>query len=314
MEFPLTMLQASWCLATVGLTVITAAGFFGSISGWLDYAAHFRPHLAIAALIAIAGALLVFPAQRSLLPASWAALVFVVNAAVILGESRFRAPAATAADSDTWTVASINLNFLNREFGRVESWIRAEQPDVMVITEVDQPWLGTLERLADLYPYRAIGRTNFVTMLSRRPWTSLEVAAGPRARQGILVARFATVGKVLTVIGAHPASPVNPRWVPSRDAELAAIGRLAAAAPGPVAAMGDFNATPWSAPMRRLVRSSPLRYADLAVTTWPTFVPRWLGIKIDHIMLGKGCKVVGFRVGPDIGSDHRPVLAVIRLP
>jgi endonuclease/exonuclease/phosphatase (EEP) superfamily protein YafD len=314
MESSLTILQTGWWLLVAGLIAITAAGFFGSVSGWLDYAAHFRPHLAAAALIAVAGALLVFPGQWSLLPASLAALVLIVNAAVIFGESRFRAPAATTADADTWTVASINLNFLNREFDRVERWIRTERPDVVVITEVDRPWLGTLEGLADLYPHRAIGRTNFVTMLSRRPWTSFEVAAGPRARQGILVARFEVAGKVLTVIGAHPASPVNPHWVPSRDAELAAIGRLAAAAPGPVAAMGDFNATPWSAPMRRLVRSSPLRYADLAATTWPTFVPRWLGIKIDHIMLGKGCKVVGFQVGPDIGSDHRPVLAVIRLP
>lgn len=314
MEFGLTTLQAGWWLVAAGLAAITAAGFFGSVSGWLDYAAHFRPHLAAAAAVAIAGALLVFAGQRSLLPVSLAAFVFIINAAVILGESRFRAPAATTADSDTWTVASINLNFLNREFDRVERWIRAEQPDVVVITEVDRPWLRTLEQLADLYPHRAVGRTNFVTMLSRRSWSSFEVAAGPRVRQGILVARFQTEGKVLTVIGAHPASPVNPRWVPSRDAELAAIGRLAAAATGPVAALGDFNATPWSAPMRRLVRSSPLRYADLAATTWPTFIPRWLGIKIDHIMLGKGCTVAGFRVGPDIGSDHRPVLAVIRLP
>lgn len=308
-----TLLHIVLLIAAAGLAATTLAGFFGAASGWLDYAAHFRPHLAVAALLAAAAGL-TLDWRRSVIVVSALVVVGIVNIAVILVESRYRAPAAAAMTpgGTTLKIASVNVNFLNRQHELVDGWVRRELPDVVVITEVGDSWVGAIEGLGDLYPHRAIGRTRFVTMLSRHPWRSFEVVAGPRPLQGILVARVDVGGAAMTVIGAHPASPVNPHWVSSRDAELDIIARLAREAPGPVAAMGDFNATPWSAPMRRLVRTSPLRYADLQATTWPTFVPRWLGIKIDHIMLGNGCAVVDYRVGPNLGSDHRPVVATIR--
>jgi endonuclease/exonuclease/phosphatase (EEP) superfamily protein YafD len=265
----------------------------------------------------VAAALVLFGSPASLLLAAAFGLTAVVNIGVILVEHRYRTVRLTdaaAAGGTTLTIASLNVRFGNRQHERAARWIRGECPDVLVVTEVDRTWAPTIEGLADLYPCRAIGRTKFVTMMSRRPWTDFEVAAGPRPTQGLLVARFDIDGTTLTVIGAHPASPVNRYRMKARDAELQVIGQLAAAAPGPVAAMGDFNATPWCAPMRRLVRTSPLRYADLRATTWPTLLPRWLGIKIDHIVLGKGCTLLDYKVGPDVGSDHRPVVATIRCP
>ncbi len=306
-----TLLHIALLIAAGGLAAATVAGFFGASSGWLDYAAHFRPHFAVAALLAAAAGLLL-DWQRSVLLVSALVVVGIVNIGVILVESRYRVAPAAAHGGTILKIASVNVNFLNRQHALLDGWVRRERPDVLVVTEVDHTWVDAIEALGDLYPHRAIGRTKFVTMLSRRPWASFEVVSGPRARQGILVGRFDVGGTSLTVIGAHPASPVRPRWVPARDAELDVIARLAREAPGPVAAMGDFNATPWSAPMRRLVRTSPLRYADLQATTWPTSVPRWLGIKIDHIMLGNGCAVVDYQAGPNLGSDHRPVMATIR--
>ncbi|TWT05135.1 hypothetical protein FQU96_26195 [Reyranella sp. CPCC 100927] len=299
-------------LAVAAIALATVAGFFGEASAWLDYAAHFRPHLGAAAVLGVPLALV--------LTAGWrrrGLLVMLVAAAfgnidAMLGETRYRAAVAEEYVPVPLKIAAVNVYFFNREHHRVEQWLRQEQPDIVVLTEIDRTWADTFDRLADLYPHQATRRTAFVTMIARRPWTSFAVAAGPRRGQGILVARFDVAGQPFTVIGAHPASPIHPLYVESRNAELDIIAQLAASAPGPVVAVGDFNATPWSAPMRRLVRTSPLRYADLAATTWPTFLPHWLGIKIDHIMLGKGCGVADYGVGPDIGSDHRPVVATIR--
>jgi endonuclease/exonuclease/phosphatase (EEP) superfamily protein YafD len=306
-----TLPHIALLIAACGLAAATVAGFLGAASGWLDYAAHFRPHLAVAALLAAAAGLLL-DWQRGMLLVSALAIVGIVNIAVIVVESRYRVSAGITQEGPFLKIASVNVNFLNRQHALVGRWVRQERPDVLVVTEVDHTWVDAIEGLGDLYPHRAIGRTRFVTMLARRPWTSFEVVQGPRAKQGILVARFDVGGTMLTVIGAHPASPIKPHWVPARDAELDVIARIAREAPGPVAAMGDFNASPWSAPMRRLVRTSPLRYADLQATTWPTSMPRWLGIKIDHIMLGNGCVVADYQAGPNVGSDHRPVVATIR--
>lgn len=308
MDLLLTFLLA----ATIGAAALTLAGFFGASSGLCDYAAHFRPHIAAGALLVAVAALLFAGGQRGLLMAAALATVGIVNIAAMMLESRFRAPVVASGIGTTVKIASANLLFFNTDYARGLQWIRREQPDILVLTEVTDGWAEAIEGLADLYPYRAVRRTGWVAMIARRPWASFEVVPGPRSGQGILVGRFDVDETTLTVIGAHPASPQTLRLTRSRDLEIEAIAMLARTAPGPVAAMGDFNATPWSAPMRRLVRASPLRYADLGATTWPTSLPRWLGIKIDHILLGNGCGLIDYKVGPRIGSDHRPVVATVR--
>ncbi|WP_178134108.1 endonuclease/exonuclease/phosphatase family protein [Vineibacter terrae] len=308
------LLHGALLLAAGGVAAATVAGFIPSPRGWLDIVTHFRPHLAAAALLlAIVAALLCVPPWGVVLAAALA-VAAAANLGVILAQWPCRAAPAGAGGGTTLTVGVLNVRHRNTDHARIVRWIRAAGPDVLVLVEVSTAWADALEPLADLYPHRAIGRTAFVTMIARRPWTACDVLPGPRPKQGLLQARFDLGSTALTVIAAHPASPTRPHRVRLRDAELAMLAALAAAAPGPVAALGDFNATPWSAPMRRLVRASPLRYAGLAATTWPAFLPRWLGLKIDHIMLGNGCAVVDCKVGPDVGSDHRPVVATIRCP
>ncbi|HJQ58874.1 MAG TPA: endonuclease/exonuclease/phosphatase family protein [Vineibacter sp.] len=298
--------------AGAGVAAATIAGFLGGASPWLDYAAHFRPHLVVAAALVALAAWWLLDGPRGVVLAGAMAVLVLLNLAAMLSERRFRAPAALPDAAATVKIASANLLFLNRDYAAVQRWIEAERPDVLVLTEVTDGWAAALDALQDLYPYRAVRPTGYIAMLSRRPWRALEVVPGPRPRQGLMVARLAVGDATLSVIGAHPASPIRPASSRARDRELDVIARLARAAPGPVVAMGDFNATPWSAPMRRLVRTSPLRYADLLGTTWPTALPTWLGIKIDHIMLGNGCAVIDYQTGPMIGSDHRPVIATIR--
>ncbi len=299
-------------LAVAVVVLATVAGFYGARNVWLDYAAHFRPHLAGAAAVGMLATAVLLAGWRRLTLTALLAGCAIVNSSVMVAETDYRAGVAEEYVPLALKIAAVNVYFFNREPHRIEAWLRQEQPDVVVLTEVDGPWRPLIARLADLYPHQAVGRTAFTAMIARRPWESLQVAAGPRRGQGILVARFDMAGTPLTVIGAHPASPIHPRYALRRNAELDIVARLAIDSPGPVVAMGDFNATPWSAPMRRLVRGSPLRYADLTATTWPTFLPGWLGIKIDHIMVGKGCAVADYKVGPDVGSDHRPVTATIR--
>lgn len=304
------LLQVAVLMAAAGVLVGTVAGFFGARYEVLDLAAHFRPHLAIAAAVVAVMAILVLHSPPT---AGLAAVMAFGNIAAMRDEFRYCVrPAAADGEGATLTIGVLNVNLRNGRHAPVEQWIRQTQPDVLVVVEASAGWIEALDRLADVYPHRALQRTTFVAMIARRPWTSLDVVAGLRPRQPMLVAKFDVGDTILTVIGAHPASPKGRRRMRVRDAEIAAIGQQAVAAAGPVAAVGDFNATPWSAPMRRLVRTTPLRYADLVATTWPTFLPRWLGIKIDHVMLGNGCTLVDYAVGPDVGSDHRPVLATVR--
>jgi endonuclease/exonuclease/phosphatase (EEP) superfamily protein YafD len=41
---------------------------------------------------------------------------------------------------------------------------------------------------------------------------------------------------------------------------------------------------------------------------------RPFGIPIDHVLGNGGIRVVEAWAGPDVGSDHRPLIAVARIP
>jgi endonuclease/exonuclease/phosphatase (EEP) superfamily protein YafD len=40
---------------------------------------------------------------------------------------------------------------------------------------------------------------------------------------------------------------------------------------------------------------------------------RWHGVRIDHVLADEHWRVESCKVEPDVGSDHRPVLAELRL-
>lgn len=80
--------------------------------------------------------------------------------------------------------------------------------------------------------------------------------------------------------------------------------------------MGDFNMTPWSPKFRQLVADSHLRDTVRGFglqPTWPAGAPQFW-IPIDHVLVSPDILVVDRRVGPDLGSDHYPVIVDIQLP
>lgn len=123
-------------------------------------------------------------------------------------------------------------------------------------------------------------------------------------------------GRSVTVFSVHPMPPypyAPTLWV----AELRLIGDAVAACEGPVIVGGDLNATHDHAAFRDLLgddlvdagaasRSGPL-------PTYPahkTWIPPLIGI--DHVLL-RGVRAERVRTIPLPGSDHRGLLAAVRL-
>jgi vancomycin resistance protein VanJ len=82
----------------------------------------------------------------------------------------------------------------------------------------------------------------------------------------------------------------------------------------PVIVAGDFNLPVESAIYRRwwgdLTNAFSSRGAGLG---W-TKVTRLFGVRIDHILVGNGVAVESIVLGDAMGSDHRPVIATLRIP
>lgn len=128
---------------------------------------------------------------------------------------------------------------------------------------------------------------------------------------------------VLVVYILHPTTPRSFDQWESRNAYLDAVARaIATEAPGtPIIAMGDFNTPTWSPFFQSFLKKSGL--IDAAGTGWPAttrfsrraLVKRFaFGSPVDHILVSPNIEVRHFGIGPDIGSDHFPVFADLRLP
>jgi endonuclease/exonuclease/phosphatase family metal-dependent hydrolase len=115
----------------------------------------------------------------------------------------------------------------------------------------------------------------------------------------------------------HPAPPVNPTAAPLWRGSLAALPGSDSRGDVQVLA-GDFNATLDHPELRDLLARGYTDAADAVgnglVWTWPALRRRAPPLTIDHVLVDRRVRVERVTVVEIPGSDHRAVIAVLRLP
>lgn len=119
------------------------------------------------------------------------------------------------------------------------------------------------------------------------------------------------------LLGPH-AWPPWRTWV-ARPGQAAALARHLQESRGPLALMGDLNATPAWPAYRRLTRRLTDEAARLAVERGdrpaPTWAPRYGWprlLRIDHLLV-RGLEATRVEVVPVARSDHDALVAELRL-
>ena len=269
------------------------------LSGWFWWAEAFDHGLVVGGLLAAFGALLA---------ALWRRLLFVAafGAAIIVDAARW-VPAAIPDPRGGEPVKILVANVLstNRNQGSLLRLIEEERPDLIGLLEVNGGWMAALAPLREEYPfYLEHPRTdNFgLALYSRLPIPEPRIAwIGSQQVPTIT----ATLPGEISFLLVHPPPPLSPELATVRRNHLQALGALLAAADGRYIAAGDLNAAPWAASFP----NAPVRGS----LPWGTY-PSWWGLPLDHVLAGAAIGVDERRVGPAIGSDHRPVIARLRLP
>lgn len=222
------------------------------------------------------------------------------------------APAGVATSHKPIRVASFNVLVSNDRYDDTLRWVRESQPDYIFFSETTDKWAKALQALAMDYPYSIEEKSGFA-FYSKRPINRHRIVRCSEFRFPLLIAYLDTPQGEVAFYGIHPLPPVSQRWAHALTETMEILAQEAEREKGPLIVAGDFNITRWSKNAKPLERALLLD-ASRGKSPGPTWMRGnpLVTIPIDRILYrGQGMSCQNFHIGPDLGSDHRPVVAEI---
>ena len=278
-----------------------------------------RPYLLAVLLVVVAVLLLLARRVRgAVLAAAGVAVVLVVAAGMV-------APRTVAvpvpAGGHTLTVATFNTYSGGADVGEVAALIREERPDVVSLVEAGLLFRSKLAPLVEPLGYHlitAVGEPDgdlggvmavVADHLGEVRGSTYTATPFPRVEL-----EGGDLGSI-KFVAFHTLAPRRgdvPQW----RSDVSLVSQWCAG-PQPAIIAGDFNATL----DHSVFRSATAGCGDAAAQrgngltpTWPTWLPSWLGPQIDHVLATDPIVAETFEVREIAGSDHRAVLARLRIP
>lgn len=221
------------------------------------------------------------------------------------------------------SVLTANVTFKNDRFDEILAMVRREDPDLVLLIEVDHNLAEGLASLDDDYAYRdgevrdeGLG----IVLWSRIPLLEKEVKHLVSERRPSIFATLDVpeIGPV-RFVGAHPVPPglhernaskgdtEERRDSRERDAELMLIARHVQEDPdNRWIVTGDFNDVGWSDTTRLFADLSDLkdpRRGRRLLSTYHAEYPLWR-YPIDHLFVSDGFHLVDLDRVEVLGSDH----------
>jgi endonuclease/exonuclease/phosphatase (EEP) superfamily protein YafD len=193
--------------------------------------------------------------------------------------------------------------------------VRETKPDIVILMEVIPRIRPGLDAVANQFPYRVEcwrERWCDALVLSRFPLTDVRsTLPAANFRRPMAAVEVAIDGRKLTLLPIHLSLPFPLSRRGNQTAEMNEIATTIAGVPGPRILAGDFNASAWGTTVTLARAQLSMTLLTGADGTWPTFLPRALGIPIDHVLASEELALQSRKLFTVSGSDHRAVLAEI---
>lgn len=301
-------------VAALWVVCVSAGAVLLAPLGWpFELFSHFRLQLAVAALLLVPALLLLRVPKAAALSAVLAAVLFVPDARGLVAAE----PVVSCAGQPL-VVVTANVRYTNREPKALLDWLAAQRPDVVVLQEVTPEWAAALVQSRAFEHGRILPRRDPYGIALVTRWPMQSVDAVDLAGDGVpsLDARLRVRGADVRVIGTHTRWPMSPRLAALRNLALERAANRARAGSVPTVMVGDLNLSPDSPQYAQLLERSGLRDAFAGRGWQPTWMAGFwpLALRIDHQLVSPALCVERVQVGPEVGSDHRPVIAWYRLP
>lgn len=221
---------------------------------------------------------------------------------------------AAAPNGDTLSVATFNVWASNQDLNATTTFILEHQFDLVSAQEVGLNSGELPDRLRAEYPHQfTCGRGVYI--FSRRSFLDTGCPDTPQGLSRRMPVAWADIewndGEVIRFVAVHLARPMEMDWRRPQIERLADF--LAANSDRTMILAGDFNAGHAGRSMEGLeAQLAPMRRADDRHPTWPS--NRFGGVPLlalDQLWLSEDLMMLYSHRGPDLGSDHRPVIGEV---
>jgi endonuclease/exonuclease/phosphatase (EEP) superfamily protein YafD len=286
----------------------------------LDYplvaAVSFTPYVALSSpLPVLVGVLLRRWAAAGVAAAAALALALAMVPRALAGpEPEARGPRLVVMTANVW-MGQADARALLRI-------AREHDVDVLSLQELRPELMRRLDRVGALeqFPGRSVDARAGASgsgVLSRRPLESVQQAPNAKGHAQPEVVLDVPGAPPVWLKAVHPSPPVSAASAPGWQEALAALPGADARGDVEILA-GDFNATFDHSEFRALLDRGWVDAADAAgegfAWTWPARRRRALPLTIDHVLVDRRVHVEDVTVVRVPDSDHRAVIAALRLP
>jgi endonuclease/exonuclease/phosphatase (EEP) superfamily protein YafD len=291
--------------------VATVFGFCGRL-GWLfDLFSHFRVQYCLGLLGA---ALLLFISRQRKVAACYG--VFALANLVVILPLYIDDRVETANHESVLRAMLINVNTESGNPALVAKTLSESSPQILVLEEINSRWLIELDEALRAFPHSCVSprEDNFgIGLFCKFPLSDATVVEIGEAQVPSIIATVKIGTTTLRVVATHPPPPAGRRYSRWRNSQLAMIPDHIPHDGSATLVLGDLNVSPWSHHFKQLLMRTGLRDSSKGrgvQPTWPAGNPV-LSIPIDHCLHSDEVKILRKHVGPNVGSDHYPVIVDI---
>ncbi|CAM3923066.1 endonuclease/exonuclease/phosphatase family protein [Vreelandella rituensis] len=230
----------------------------------------------------------------------------------------------------TLKLLSANVTYTNDRYDELLAMVQREDPDILLLIEVDRAWAEELTPLDQHYSYRVgevRGEGLGIVLWSRFPLLEQEVKYLVSERRPSIFATLDVPGiGPVRYIGIHPVPPgLRGRTTRNdetserqdsrvRDAELMLVARhVQKDSDNRWIVTGDFNDVGWSDTTQLFADLSDLkdpRRGRRLLSTYHAELPLWR-YPIDHLFVSDGFHLIDLDRVRVLGSDHFAVTTTL---
>ena len=234
-----------------------------------------------------------------------------------------------------------NIKFNNSNYSAFLEFIENENPDIIFMQELNEDWIAAISSLQKTHPHYKIydpGLNFGVATFSKFPILNYKILNIGEFKTPSLITDIKIYKQHVKFINIHPMPPISPRLFKSRNQMFEEVAKIINTSTLPTALAGDSNTTMWSPHYKKLLKETNLRPANKGFglqRTWPhgpanytNFLPSEKGkgidilparliynhpikLPIDHVLISPNFQIQNLKSGPNIDSDHLPVIAEI---